>query len=235
VARSFNGSSSDYIGTSFQLPATGPISFSAWIFFTGSINGTIIGAVTNGGMQFGVLQGPTTSQLFLVSVATTIVYNTGSTFPNNIWVHGVLTLDGSKTGNFYINGVLDSTSPHMTGTSIGGPYNANIGKAGTDYYKGLIADLAVWNVVLTPLEIAALAKGVRPPQIRKPSLVGYWPLQGIQSPEPDLSGYANNGTLTGTASAFGPPLMRASRRRTRAGIVLPAITFRADRMMLARW
>jgi hypothetical protein len=37
------------------------------------------------------------------------------------------------------------------------------------------------------------------------NLKGWWPLDGYQSPEPDLSGNGNNGTLTGTAQVLGAP------------------------------
>jgi hypothetical protein len=81
-----------------------------------------------------------------------------------------------------------------------------IGFATGQALQGNMADTALWNVVLSATEIAALAKGIRPPQVRPAALIGYWPLDGLQSPEPDLSGNRNNGTLTGTVNAFGPPI-----------------------------
>ena len=38
--------------------------------------------------------------------------------------------------------------------------------------------------------------------------IGYWPLDGISSPEPDLSGNWHPGTLTGTTYADDPPFLR---------------------------
>jgi hypothetical protein len=67
--------------------------------------------------------------------------------------------------------------------------------------------LAVWNVVLTAAEHLSLSKGVLPYKIRPSALIGWWQLDGLQSPEPDFSGKANNGTLTGTALVFGAPTM----------------------------
>lgn len=74
-------------------------------------------------------------------------------------------------------------------------------------FPGLIADVAFWNVALTAAEFAALGVGARPYTIRPLALVGYWPVTGIQSPEPDFSGLNNNGTVTGTVNASGPPFM----------------------------
>jgi hypothetical protein len=34
----------------------------------------------------------------------------------------------------------------------------------------------------------------------------------LASPEPDLSGNKNNGTLTGTTNTFGPPILPFTRR-----------------------
>ena len=75
------------------------------------------------------------------------------------------------------------------------------------YWDGLIADVAVWSVILTAGEAAALRAGARPYNIRQAALTGYWPLDGLSSPEPDLSGFSNNGTLNSAPTlAAGPPI-----------------------------
>jgi hypothetical protein len=73
-------------------------------------------------------------------------------------------------------------------------------------FAGTIAEVAIWNAILSPSERAALAN-VCPSGIRRASIVGYWPLWGASgtSIEPDLSGNVNNGALTGTSSANHPP------------------------------
>jgi len=43
-------------------------------------------------------------------------------------------------------------------------------------FDGLVAEVAVWNVVLDDSEIAALAQGVSPLLIRSTALVEYWPV-----------------------------------------------------------
>jgi hypothetical protein len=88
--------------------------------------------------------------------------------------------------------------------------------------KATLADVAIWNVDLTAFEISALAKGARPNIIRPASLVAWWPLDGLQSPEPDLSRNAKNGTLTGTAAAFGPPYAPFTPRWPQ--IILPPVS-----------
>lgn len=131
----------------------------------------------------------------------------------NAWHAVGVSYDGSSASNnpiFY----LDQTKPSVTlvSQSVGTLTNM----AGVAYYlgdlssggavwDGMLADFAVWNAILTDGEFFALAKGIRPYNIRPGSLAGYWPLDGIQSPEPDLSGNKNNGTLTGTKGQPGPP------------------------------
>jgi hypothetical protein len=95
------------------------------------------------------------------------------------------------------------------------------------FNNGQLADFAIWSVLLTAAEASALAKGARPNTIRSASLVNWWPLGGIQSPEPDLSGNKNNGTLTGTAPAFGPPIAPFTPRWPQTLAAVAAPTFQA--------
>jgi len=57
----------------------------------------------------------------------------------------------------------------------------------------------VWNVALSAGNITSLVNGVRPPNVNSANLQGWWPLDGfLNTTENDLSGNANNGTITGT-------------------------------------
>jgi hypothetical protein len=75
--------------------------------------------------------------------------------------------------------------------------------------SGIIAHVAVWNIVLGPNFRTALETicpiGPASRRMGFPPPVGYFPLYGAASPEPDLSGHANNGTITGATTANGPP------------------------------
>ena len=146
------------------------------------------------------------------STASNVFVEIGSThtFDTSVWHNVVYASDFTTSGtSIWLDGV-SQTVTLISGT-LGTPetiktfFNIGHGNAG-DWFNGRLADIGLWTgVKLTATEAAALAKGARPYQIRTGSLKGYWPLDGLQTTEPDLSGLLNNGTLTGTALAFGPP------------------------------
>jgi hypothetical protein len=213
MARSFNGSS-DFItlGITQTTAFARPISFSCWALLNSGAGSfpLIIGFTAGGSFTFfGINIGSSSGlNVFYSGVDQT---NNGSAFSTNVWHNCVFTDDGA-TVTVYQDG-----SSVGTGGSIGTITNsANVvignNAQGNSFWKGSIADAAFWNVVLTAAEIRALSNGARPFTIRPGNFNGYWPFDGLQSPEPDLSGKANNGTLTGTALAAGPPVMMFTPR-----------------------
>jgi len=73
---------------------------------------------------------------------------------------------------------------------------------GTATWDGALADFRLYDVILSLSELKAIQRGwlVRPEALRLWQM-----LYGVVSPEPDWSGNANNGTLTGTIQVDGPP------------------------------
>jgi Concanavalin A-like lectin/glucanases superfamily len=214
MARSFNGST-DFInvGSSATLnPAA--ITIGCWI---NPVQNTAF-IVSRDDLTLGrsyALEMDNTSrvQIEINAGAVTVFGPSNVTF--NAWQHVGFTGSSAAGYTAYLNGAPGTTGG--AGTSMAtatGP--TDIGRrsfVGSPVsFDGNCADVGIWNVVLTTAEMLALAKGARPGQVRSASLIGWWPLDGLQSPEPDLSGKVFNGTLTGTASAFGPPLMRMSLR-----------------------
>jgi hypothetical protein len=209
MARSFNGSS-DHIdlSTSNTLNPTPSYSMSAWFIcpFVNAYNPVLAKGGAGNGFN-----------LYVKSNKTLAVYSggtsydgTGSQVCGTGWNHVAVTINSTSLVIVsYLNGVVDFTSSGAFNTNDGNGTKAlEIGGdgGGGHLYGGTIADVAVWNAVLSSAEVIALSKGARPHTIRPLSLVAFWPLDGLQSPEPDLSGGVFNGTLTGTAKAFGPPL-----------------------------
>jgi hypothetical protein len=130
------------------------------------------------------------------------------------WYHLALTYDSVNGLTGYVNGAVDGThAANGLLATAGLTLRFGGGDAGGNSFSGRIAQVAEWNVVLTPTEIMALSNGTLPSQVRQTALAGYWPLDGIESPEPDFSGNANNGTVTGTGKAAGAPMMMFTPRR----------------------
>jgi len=240
MARSFNGSS-DLIncGTSSILnPNGGSASMTAsiWAYATSFPNAynAVMGR-SDGVNHYYVLQPKSTGKLALYYIdnlgAGQSYDGTGSnTLSTGIWYHLAFTIgsgggtSGANGCQGFVNGAIDGGNSTATGgiTTISASTCLGSDNHGANW-AGRLADAAIWNVILTPIEIAALAKGIRPKSIRRTALLGYWPVDGLQSPEPDLSGNVNNGTLTGTSAAFGPPIVPFTPRWPRYELFTPPV------------
>lgn len=215
MARSFNGTSDaidcNVTGGVLDLANNAAFSFVAW-FNTTTVAGpyqTIAGKIYSGTdtpYAFSINTGAVNHRLGVGSYNGTVHGVVAITsFVANTWHHYYADYDGA-TWHLYLDGVSIGSSTDATGP-VHASTDFQIGQAnGGQLMSGSLADLAMFNGPLTAGEIAALASGMRPPQIRTHTLLGYWPLDGLSSPEPDLSGNKNNGTLTGTAFAPGPPI-----------------------------
>lgn len=132
------------------------------------------------------------------------------TITANTWFHAGGVFASATSRIAYLNGVAataDTTSRTPSGidrTSIGNQDNTAQGKAWGIAGIGDIAEAAVWNVALTAGEMAALAAGTNPRQIRPANLVGYWPLFGHYAPENNLADPSKTLTLVGTTMQPGP-------------------------------
>ena len=121
--------------------------------------------------------------------------------------HVVGWYDGANQ-KLYHDGVEKANQAHTNGI---GQDNANLIIQGAST-EMIISEIAIWkNIALSLAEIQALAKGVSPIRIRKPDF--YSPIWGVASPEPDLSGNGNNGTVVGTVLADHAPVGRYTPSR----------------------
>lgn len=137
-------------------------------------------------------------------------YFCGSTLTvPNVWHHAASTYDqaGGVTA-IYLDGnqcsFIAASAPITTNSNsmFFGARDATISQP----FPGILAEVGIWNVVLTNAEILSLGRGVPPREVRRSALVGYWPLYGAASPEPDFSGLGANGVLTGTTTANHAPV-----------------------------
>lgn len=165
----FNGSSA-YIDapTSGAIQPSGSVSLSGWIKpdSTGNIN-TVISK------RFSLSADPFHSYTFYFDPAKARwcfaiskgIAGTLKVLPAKMaqawgsWMHFAATYDGSNM-KIYFNGDMD-TSMAFTGNLGYGSVSLYMGYSGsgTDYYKGAIDDITIYNRALTAVEITAMANG----------------------------------------------------------------------------
>ena len=213
MARNFNGTT-DYIsaGAAGNLNYTTSFTFAAWIFPTTVSQFSAIVSHQTGSYY---LRLNSANHLdFLRSQAADIVQGT-ATLAANVWRHVGFVVDSAGNVQLYADGATDGAN---TAAGLNAPTRALL--LGSDDtppnqpWPGNIAEAAIWNAALTANEMKALALGRLPFGVRPASLQWYPPLYGLQSPEPDLSGNALNGTLTGTAQANHAPVTLWMQGRT---------------------
>jgi len=109
----------------------------------------------------------------------------------NVWKHYGVTFSyglGSQI-KFYIDGVAFSGSWLVGSGNFAGVTNASNGKLVSGnpagwLFNGYMTEVAIWNAILTPIEMKNLAKGKvkrTPLQIRPNDLIAYWPLDSLKA------------------------------------------------------
>jgi len=211
VARSFTASTHKVAITAPNPSGYSALTITSWFNIKGTGNASFDGIVVYSNTTGMWWQPPSGKILYEagggVSTGTvTIAANSG-------WHHVTLTWVSNVTFSSYIDGNLDFSTV-VNATPLTSTTTLTLGNdTSTEWLNGYLADCAIWNAALNASEIAALQTGFRPSSIRPKSLQGYWPLDGIQTTEPDLSGLANNGTVTGAVYTPGPPVTLLTPRR----------------------
>lgn len=222
MSRSFNGSTGFIITASGAQFPQSALTVTAWIYWTSAATVVIVaahdaGVILQSYLQFFIVSDGTLTGRIKQDLGTNWIgrSSNASTVALNGWHHVAMVWDGGTTNaaikSYYDGTRVDTTnsgagtfSAPYSGTAL--PFEIGSQSQGTsNLWFGRMADVALYSVALTAGEIKGLSLGVRPRQIRPVNIFRYYPLDGIQSPEPDLSGKRFNGTLTGTALAFGPP------------------------------
>lgn len=130
--------------------------------------------------------------------------STAFTLSTSAWTDLVWTWDASNNLAYFLNGAANGTTTQAiagTGSTDGAALCALNANSQVD---GSIAEFAVWSVILSAAEIAALALDLSPILIRPASLVCYVPILGQAAPEQDLF-TANTWSTPGTIPAVAHP------------------------------
>ena len=216
MARSFNGSTDKIdVGTGISYP-TSAITMSLWFYWTaaGAASSTFQAFIAGNTAGCGMYIDNSTG-VKKIAVYTPVTggggfvdVDPGSTVvTTNLWHHFYYTYDTVNGLLTFLDNVSQGTAA-ANGNLAFGAIDTHIGddpaNAGRNLF-GSIADVAIWNIALSSTQRGQLFNGVRPVNVNSANLIGWWPLDGYASPEPDLSGAGNNGTLTGTGGIVGPP------------------------------
>lgn len=173
----FASASSQYlIGGS--APVTGdPCTMACWYRPTASTGSNVVVSVgrSTGSARYQLFQaGGTITAQRIDNASTTLSSALSTTISNGVWYHFAATFGASGDPiTVWVNGVAGTPATNsgsaitfdrmLIGTRLSG------GTPGA-YANGDIAEVGVWNAVLSAAEIAALAKGVTPARVRAGNL-----------------------------------------------------------------
>jgi len=208
VARDFPGTAGNYLdaGDVSAIDITGTaLTIAVWAF-PDNLNDRMLIAKDGGGantIQYRIWHANGSVQMqFDIGDSTNFDNASGGSITTGAWQHfalvkngtGAGALKGYKNAGEVASGTSNRTIANQAATLRFGGRSAD----GFGPFDGKLADIGIWDAALTVAELSALAKGVSPLFVRPANLKGYWPMWGVGSPEADLSGNANNATVTGT-------------------------------------
>lgn len=231
MARRFNGTTQYGERAVPALTITGPFTMAGWVKTSNNSvanSQTILGLGNTATNTRGVAlylgnDGGGNERLGFQTVGSLGTSNAFSpagagTIANDTWYHCVGVQESALSRKVYLNaqiGAADVTDDGVvTAPALlaAGAWHVSTGPK--NFMIGDLAEVAVWNVVLTQAEVTLLAAGVSPLMIRPTALVSYAPLLGGVSPEPDGFSYGGY-TLTAapTQSVHPPGILYMGRPR----------------------
>ena len=197
MARDFDGGDVDFGNPAYLDLGGDQITLSIWVKLQTAGNHFLLSKWAAGQQSYLLETSGSIARFVVNAGGATILSGTTDIF-DDVWHHVAGTYDGS-TMRLYVDGVEES-SVAKSGNLNSVTEAVLIGKG----MEGCLGHGSIWDVGLSPGEVASLWEGVNPRQMRFDDLLLYAPLNG-QSPEPDIVGGAS-GTVTGTTVIEEPPI-----------------------------
>jgi hypothetical protein len=212
MARHFVTGSTQYLTRTGAARSTRPLSMAVWAKPTTIVANSCLWAVLNsdgitGGWYLRV-GGGGQARLMDYDNPTVVDALSTATFTAGAWAHVAGTTDAAAN-IVYLNGVGSSPLTPTARSTVASP-RTDVGALFATpsmgfFWDGDLAEIGVWNVVLTPTEVAQLAAGKSPALVQPGALVAYYKLLGTSSPEPDEKG-GTALTVTGATFATHPTI-----------------------------
>lgn len=210
MSRVFDGSTSSHLshaGSSIFTPGTA--SGFCW-FKPSAISGRLIsrwfyGYLLHFGspfvVSFNVIHNP---------ILTGFGVNTDTAPSTGVWQCAGFR-STTATISVFFNGVVKDAAAGSSDNQ----YNGNSFAIGADPdntapYTGKIAEVALWNSYLSPVDFSGLSGGQWPETVSPNSLIGCWPLLGRDSPEPSTGSAPSLSIGTTTGDPSDHPIPRTS-------------------------
>ena len=227
MAMNFGAASKQYLVASYPVVTAPPFTMVAWVNAATIPSGANIMAIDDGNPS-----GANNFTLFQAGFGGNIAASTtasgsgggsvtAGTLTAGIYAHAGAVFTSSSSRTAYLNGsaaASDSTSLtpiNIAATRIGASSENN------QYYDGSIAEAAIYNVALSPTDMAALAGGMSPLRVRSSALVAYWPMLGYESPAIDRIGRIGLSLVNGVTAATHPRIFYLSNKTDRWLSTLP--------------
>lgn len=195
MARNFVAASTQYLEQATAIVSAYPFTMACWFKSSDTTNDQALmclgqtANVDDSHVMFAagnVAGDPVKAQSNNAGVIGAAVSSTG--YSSGVAAHACAIFATATDRRAFINGGSKGTNATNI-LSPGTLSKTSIGRltlsASARFMQGDIWEAAMWNVALDDSEVAALGRGFCPTMIRPASLIGYWPLFGVASPEPD--------------------------------------------------
>ena len=229
MSRDFDSASAGKLELAEAIITARPFSFACWFRKEGTsgAQGTLI-SINDGTANnfFRLHWTATTLFLALQSEAGGSNSATGTTaIQPDTWYHGAGVGEEGVSDRVYLNGVQEGTQGVVKVPAGLSTTDIGVRNSASHPMNGLIAEVGIWNAVLTLDEIKALAAGEVPARVRPGSLKLYLPIWGIPvaGPEVDHFGNGKSFTVSADAQVLGrhAPVTRYAKKRLLVTPIMP--------------